>query len=879
MVFRLDDAPFTRSQRHQPSTSANPTITAGVHQRKSSIKYIISNTSPPNNFHTAPLINIPPVSYTQRYDYTNDSPISLAPSLSPTQYQYQSQPSTASTSTTFEITDPFPRPQRTTTTTRRRSIPNRIPSAYSQYIFESNENETGKGKGKLNYGMPYRSSALTASTSDEQLRRESQDLSESQRYRYNKRSSIIMREASEESRRSSSEVDLNLSVDESSLGGHDDYVRTTESHFNNRLKDSGSGSGRGEDYDSILSPRVDYEERAMNTRSSSGGGLRQAYREAEMTIAVPERSLRHAISNDTTLRFDTLQHNSSYRAPPAQPREHAYNPSEAFSSPRSEIMDAIGYYDDDARAFGDVSLADQHKRALANEAAERQMIEDKEIQEGRRAKRTSWQESTTSSSNYLSNRSTNRLFSPPDGYSSSTSMTSPSLMHDTPSTSTMEDELMDSTTSPRSRMHFAKSRLQQNFREHSNEALVMASEEVSYDEDDRIVGNDALSGLGLNLGNEERSYDGSQGSRPYHRPLRLSYTAMGTPLDTPTLALRSPTPPPPHRRSGSLATSFDSSLDHSHSPSRSLSAIYSQPSHNRHTIDITIQPSTPPPPRPRQPSAIPYATYLEPYPSSPPIPSTSQHHPDFSPSASSATTISPSNSFDTKESKTSSGQSKKRRGIRAPSFNFIPAPLQLVSRFYQHRRSTTVLSLPSRSPAAPPAPRSPPSAPLLSPTRPSTHHSIRNVYPSSASARPKLSISSKIDKTPPAKLLFILGFLLGPWAWLVGGWLLKSSRRPKRREGATKSEERLWQIGRLYRRKVLAKREKELAALRVVPTHDVTILMDKEKIEVPAESEPRVEGEEENERWVTINRIAAGASSVVSFPIVGWALWAAVTGS
>ncbi|GAA5832932.1 hypothetical protein JCM11251_000535 [Rhodosporidiobolus azoricus] len=120
-----------------------------------------------------------------------------------------------------------------------------------------------------------------------------------------------------------------------------------------------------------------------------------------------------------------------------------------------------------------------------------------------------------------------------------------------------------------------------------------------------------------------------------------------------------------------------------------------------------------------------------------------------------------------------------------------------------------------------------------------------------------------LDEVVPAKLAFIAGFLLGPWLWVIAGWWLRPldgelpSTRGKRCRDPTCG------CGRMLRGSALREHTSASSAY----SREKARLLNPKEVEMWAGLD----------RWVFLNRVAAGGGAVGVSVIVAVAIWAAVT--
>ncbi|KDE09609.1 hypothetical protein MVLG_00016 [Microbotryum lychnidis-dioicae p1A1 Lamole] len=119
------------------------------------------------------------------------------------------------------------------------------------------------------------------------------------------------------------------------------------------------------------------------------------------------------------------------------------------------------------------------------------------------------------------------------------------------------------------------------------------------------------------------------------------------------------------------------------------------------------------------------------------------------------------------------GRMAPQTGPASPRFSFTPAPLQLVKAHCPPPEvdATTGASISVQ-------------APINSSLRHRRPHSVGSLLEATIT-RP----GHFIETTVPSKLLFLAGFLLGPWCWIIGGWWLRPSDGELRRTRGTRCRE------------------------------------------------------------------------------------------
>ncbi|KAL8284206.1 hypothetical protein RQP46_004955 [Phenoliferia psychrophenolica] len=113
---------------------------------------------------------------------------------------------------------------------------------------------------------------------------------------------------------------------------------------------------------------------------------------------------------------------------------------------------------------------------------------------------------------------------------------------------------------------------------------------------------------------------------------------------------------------------------------------------------------------------------------------------------------------------------------------------------------------------------------------------------------------SLVDSVVPAKLLFLLGFLLGPWCWIMGGWWLREKD------------------GELWSTQGTRCREPGCDCGRVVQWYSIAAARKHgSKALLPGDNKVELDG------WVYVNRAATVSSGGVVAVLVTVALWAAAS--
>ncbi|GAA5904343.1 hypothetical protein JCM6882_003201 [Rhodosporidiobolus microsporus] len=331
-------------------------------------------------------------------------------------------------------------------------------------------------------------------------------------------------------------------------------------------------------------------------------------------------------------------------------------------------------------------------------------------------------------------------------------------------------------------------------------------------------------------------------------------------------------PPPPHDRpsedstesSSSLATtaeSADSAADPTVSPSRRLSRRLSSNASSQPRPVSSVRFDRPPPPPPVTSSALAaHAGELD-------TPSRSRANDSFS----GPSVRTPQHLLATPST---AGGGAKRNLSR--SFSFSPAPLRLVKAQLM-RAAGYAVAEPQQGP--PPA-----LGPEVLQREESdaaielaggTDSRAASPLAGSAAARRRTAVwddltdllssspATWLDEVVPAKLAFIAGFLLGPWLWVIAGWYLRpldgelpSTRGKRCRDPACG-------CGRMLRGSALREHTSASSAY----SREKARLLNPQEVEMWAGLD----------RWVFLNRVAAGGGGVGVTVIVAVAIWAAAT--
>ncbi|GAA6031981.1 hypothetical protein JCM8097_003372 [Rhodosporidiobolus ruineniae] len=120
-----------------------------------------------------------------------------------------------------------------------------------------------------------------------------------------------------------------------------------------------------------------------------------------------------------------------------------------------------------------------------------------------------------------------------------------------------------------------------------------------------------------------------------------------------------------------------------------------------------------------------------------------------------------------------------------------------------------------------------------------------------------------LDEVVPAKLAFIAGFLLGPWLWILGGWYLRPLDGELVASRGQRCRDPSCGCGRILRGSALREHSSESSAL----TREKAKALNPEEPEMWAGLD----------RWVFMNRVAAGAAGVGVAVLFAVAVWAAAS--
>ncbi|GEM06293.1 hypothetical protein Rt10032_c01g0310 [Rhodotorula toruloides] len=168
---------------------------------------------------------------------------------------------------------------------------------------------------------------------------------------------------------------------------------------------------------------------------------------------------------------------------------------------------------------------------------------------------------------------------------------------------------------------------------------------------------------------------------------------------------------------------------------------------------------------------------------------------------------------------------KSTAAARSPSFSFSPAPLRLVKIQLLRAAGYTVSEEPVATPADPPTDGKPDATTLdvdiahAEPRRPTVWDDVTDLLSSSP--------ATWLDEVVPAKLAFVAGFLM-PWLWILGGCAVQYHPSGVKKQASTSG---------------------------------------------PADEEMYAG----LDRWIFLNRVAAGGGGVAVSVFVAIAIWAACT--
>ncbi|GAA5969166.1 hypothetical protein JCM11641_007496 [Rhodosporidiobolus odoratus] len=207
-----------------------------------------------------------------------------------------------------------------------------------------------------------------------------------------------------------------------------------------------------------------------------------------------------------------------------------------------------------------------------------------------------------------------------------------------------------------------------------------------------------------------------------------------------------------------------------------------------------------------------------------------------------------------------------KKGL-SPSFSFSPAPLRLVKAQLLRAAGYEVGPKPATSP--PPYPlqqqeRGTDSRPASvdavssnrSRRRPAVFDDLAYVMSSSPAAW--------LDEVVPAKLAFIAGFILGPWCFIIGGWLMRNLDGELKGTRGQRCRDPECGCGRFLRGSALRDHSAESSALSRAKASKLN---------------PQELGMWAGlDRWVFLNRVAAGGAGAGLTVVVAVAIWAAAMG-
>ncbi|GAA6010863.1 hypothetical protein JCM10207_003964 [Rhodosporidiobolus poonsookiae] len=224
-----------------------------------------------------------------------------------------------------------------------------------------------------------------------------------------------------------------------------------------------------------------------------------------------------------------------------------------------------------------------------------------------------------------------------------------------------------------------------------------------------------------------------------------------------------------------------------------------------------------------------------------------------------------------------------RRGAIGRSFSFSPAPLRLVKQQLLRAAGYEVRPVPAPSPGA--EEDEGPEAIAAVPER--EDERVQAELPSSPRTRQQVQTQTRrksawwddvadvlsgvtpaggwLDEIVPAKLAFFAGFLLMPYLWLLGGFLLSPSTGELRSTPGRRCRDPSCGCGRMLRGSAL--RTHELARAGTARTGG--------KFDGAAGWGAEEERWAGLDRWVFWNRVAAGGGSIAVAVLVAVAVWGA----
>ncbi|GAA5889081.1 hypothetical protein JCM5296_007158 [Sporobolomyces johnsonii] len=223
---------------------------------------------------------------------------------------------------------------------------------------------------------------------------------------------------------------------------------------------------------------------------------------------------------------------------------------------------------------------------------------------------------------------------------------------------------------------------------------------------------------------------------------------------------------------------------------------------------------------------------------------------------------------------------------RSPSFSFSPAPLQLVKAQLLRAAGYGVVDTSQQVPSAASTSTHEPThagSPKKASPRQATPQDKggKAVAPLRARSRmgmlddvaDMLSSSAEtwIDEVIPAKLAFIAGFLFGPWCWIIGGWYLRSLDGELRTTRGQRCRDPSCNCGRILRGSAARQQQEQKQQLQL--RHSA------------ANGSATAGGAPDDadlwaglDKWVFVNRVAAGSGGVTVAVLVAVAIWAAASG-
>ncbi|GAA5923491.1 hypothetical protein JCM1841_001536 [Sporobolomyces salmonicolor] len=222
---------------------------------------------------------------------------------------------------------------------------------------------------------------------------------------------------------------------------------------------------------------------------------------------------------------------------------------------------------------------------------------------------------------------------------------------------------------------------------------------------------------------------------------------------------------------------------------------------------------------------------------------------------------------------------------RSPSFSFSPAPLQLVKAQLLRAAGYGVVDTSQQVPSAASAITHEPAhagSPKKASPRQATPQDKGGKAVEPLRARSKMgmlddvadmlssSAETWIDEVVPAKLAFIAGFLLGPWCWILGGWYLRALDGELRTTRGQRCRDPSCSCGRILRGSAARQQQEQ--------KHQLQLQHSASNGSATAGGAPDdADLWAGLDKWVFVNRVAAGSGGVTVAVLVAVAIWAATS--